>query len=466
MNKVTLHSAKWRRCLEIYKANTDEQTFNSLFAHISFDALDTQEHTVTLGVQSYFIVESLEKDNRLKTLLHSALWREFQDRLKIRYRILTDSTSGITTDVEAAAGPISEAQIDQHTKKVKQTQSDELESRLNEQYTFDNFIQGEANVLLRTIGMSIADNTAQRTFNPLFVYGSSGVGKTHLVNAIGIRYKRYSPEKRVLYVSAHDFKVQYTSAKIENRINDFIYFYQTIDVLIIDDIQLIAGNTATLNAFFHIFNHLKMNKKQVIITCDQAPADVPGLEARLISRFTWGLCEELGKPDEELYRKILEKRIQQNGMQLSQEVINYIVQNISFSIRDLEGILSSLIAYSLVLNRDIDMNIARQVISKTKKTQKTAITIELILDSVCRYYNISQEELVSKCRKANIALVRQLAMYLANKYTKLTISKIGLYIGGRNHATVIHSIKQIQYRQETDQLFRQQVEDLEEDLKH
>ncbi|MDD7304916.1 MAG: chromosomal replication initiator protein DnaA [Bacteroidaceae bacterium] len=466
MSTAPQQSKLWQRCLDIFKANADETTYNGLFAGIVFDTLDEAENIITLRVRSNFIVEQLESNPKLKTLLYRVVWHAFGDSMKIRYRVLTDSTQGITTDVEGLAGTISEGKVNTRTMKVSETVASDLDSRLNEQYTFDTFIEGTGNKLLRSVGMSIAHDLRQDTFNPLFVYGGSGVGKTHLVNAIGVQVKRNFPEKRVLYITAHDFKVQYSTAGAQNRINDFIYFYQTIDVLIIDDIQEISANYKTQGAFFNIFNHLKMNGKKIIMTSDTAPADMPGMEERLITRFKWGLCTELERPDQELCRRILLNKIQQDGLVISNDVVDYISENIIYSIRDLEGVLSSLMAYSLAYNRDVDLSIAKRVIDNTQKRQKKEITVELIMESVCRYFNVSQEDVMSQTRKGNIVLVRQLAMFLANRFTKLTVSKIGLYIGGRTHATVLHSIKHIQAHMNESETFRQQVNEIEEDLKH
>lgn len=466
MSTTSQSYANWQRCLAIFKANAEESIYNGLFAHIVFDTLDEVENIITLRVGSNYIVEQLESNTKNQALLYKVIWYVYGDKTKIRYRVLTDSTQGTTTDIDGLAGSISEGKVDTRTKKVTENVVSELDSRLNEQYTFDTFIEGTGNKLLRSVGISIAKDFHQDTFNPLFVYGGSGVGKTHLVNAIGVQVKRNYPKKNVLYVTAHDFKVQYSTAVAQNRINDFIYFYQTIDVLIIDDIQEISANYKTQGAFFNIFNHLKMNGKKIIMTSDTAPADMPGIEERLITRFKWGLCTELARPDQELCRRILLNKIQQDGLSISDDVVDYISENIIYSIRDLEGVLSSLMAYSLVYNRDVDLSIAKRVIDNTQKRQKKEITVELIMESVCRYFNVSQEDVMSQTRKGNIVLVRQLAMFLANRFTKLTVSKIGLYIGGRTHATVLHSIKNIQAHINENETFRQQVNEIEEDLKH
>lgn len=457
--------AQWEQCLSILKVNIDRQAYDALLANIDFVSLNREENYIYLRVQSSFIYETIEHTKRIRQLLYSVIWSVYKTKLIIRYQILADSTTNTTTNIEGTAGTTVETKINRRTKKVEEVVESELESRLNENYTFDNFIEGNGNKLLRSVGKSIADNPKQTTFNPLFIYGGSGVGKTHLVNAIGIQFKRNFPQKRVLYVTAHDFKVQFMTAKQQNRINDFIYFYQTIDVLIIDDVQEFSGLTGTQQTFFHIFNHLKMNGKQIIMTSDQAPGSMPGMEERLITRFKWGLATELERPDQELCRKILENKIKQDGLQISDEVVDFISHNIVNSIRDLEGIICSLQAHAMALNRDIDLGIAQMVINQSVKAQKKSVTIEKIIDTVCSYYGVSQEDVMSKTRKANIVLVRQLAMYLASKTTKMSTSKIGLYVGGRNHATVLHSIKQIQDRLLTDKAFQQQVEEIEQILR-
>lgn len=452
---------QWERCLEILKVNVEKQDYDTWFAPIVFDSIDMEKKMLVLRVQSYFICETLEREKRFKHLLYNIIWRVYNEKLQIRYRVLTDSTTNTTIDVEGTSGSTAQEEINKRTKKLKQASESELDSQLNENYTFENFIEGTGNKLLRSVGQSIAENPKQTTFNPLFIYGSSGVGKTHLVNAIGIQFKRNFPEKRVLYISANLFKVQYMTARQQNRINDFIYFYQTIDVLIIDDIQEFAGLTGTQQTFFHIFNHLKMNGKQIIMTSDRPPASMPGMEERLLTRFKWGLAAELEKPDHELCRKILLSKIQQEGLNISEEVTDYIAANVTDSIRDLEGTLVSLMAHSLAFNRDIDLKIAQQVVNKTQKAQRKTITIDMILNKTCSYFDVSEDDVMSKSRKANIVVVRQLVMYLASNCTKLTASKIGLHIGGRNHATVLHSVKQIQDRMSTDKTFAQKVAEIE-----
>ena len=455
---------KWAYFLEIIGKNVNGQEFKTWFQPIEFVSFEADRKELLLSVPSAFFFEML--DGQFKKLMYNVMWRVFtKDKdAHITYRI--QKTDDTTIDVETLrTDEKMRKRKDDTFIKPKRNTEDELDSQLNKEYRFENFIEGESNKLPRSVGQSIADNPRQTTFNPLFIYGSSGVGKTHLVNAIGMRIKELYPKNRVLYVGAHQFQVQFTDSYRANTINDFINFYQTIDVLIIDDIQELIGNTGTQNAFFHIFNHLKMNGKQIILTSDRMPASMPGMEERLLTRFKWGLMAELEKPNRELCKRILESKIRHDGLQIPEDVVDYISSNVNESVRDMEGIINSLLAYSSVYNRDIDLSMAEQIVKRTMKRQQKNITLDNIIDKCCEQWKVSQDDVFSKTRKANIVTVRQVAMYLAQKMTKLTASKIGLHIGGRNHATVLHAINQVKDRISTDKAFAKQVSETETSLK-
>jgi chromosomal replication initiator protein len=296
----------------------------------------------------------------------------------------------------------------------------------------------------------------------LFLYGPSGVGKTHLTNAIGTRIKELYPEKRVLYISAHLFQVQYTDSVRTNHFNDFINFYQTIDVLIIDDIQEFAGVTKTQNTFFHIFNHLHQNGKQLILTSDRAPVMLQGMEERLLTRFKWGLIAELEKPDKELRKNILLNKIHRDGLNIPENVINFIAENVDESVRELEGIVNSLLAQSILFKRDIDMNLAERIIRKAVRIiENKPITVDEIITKVCEHYKIDESVLHTKSRKREIVQIRQVAMYLAKKHTDISTSKIGYLIGKRDHATVIHACKIMKDLVEIDKDVKTEIEEIE-----
>ena len=337
----------------------------------------------------------------------------------------------------------------------------DFNSQLNTSYNFDTFIEGESNRLARSVGEAISKNPA-KTFNPLFIFGPSGCGKSHLVNAIGLKIKELHPDLRVLYVSAHLFMVQWTDAVRKNMRNDFIAFYQTIDVLIIDDIHELSGKQDTQNTFFHIFNHLHLNKKQIILTADRPPIDILGLEERLLTRFKWGLQAEIEKPTKELRYSILKAKVTKEGLDIPENIISYISDNVDDSIRDLEGFINSLMAYSVVDNCNIDMSLVKKIMPrfKVKVRSEQAITFESICNVVCEHFKISVETLVSRTRKQPISYIRQLTMYLASSMTNESIVQIGKKLGGRNHATIIHAISNIRSLTTTDKRTRQDIETL------
>ncbi len=339
-----------------------------------------------------------------------------------------------------------------------------LRSNLNPGYTFDTFVEGGSNKLARAVALSIAEKPGQITFNPFFLYGPSGVGKTHLVNALGLHLKELYPDKRVLFVSANLFKTQYTDSVIHNTSNDFINFYQSIDVLIIDDIQEIT-TAKTQQAFFHIFNHLQQNRRQLIITCDRPPVLFEGIEERMLTRFKWGMVAEMEKPDTKLRKDILESKIKRDGLSFPAEVVQYIAQNVESSVRELEGIVNGIMAYSVVDNCDIDLQLTARVVARIVNLEKKELTVDDIVAAVCQHYGTKQRDIFSKSRKQNIVQARQLAIYLSHKYTELSYTQLGRSFGGRDHSTILHSCNQIVRRMSVDKMFRHEVEELEAILK-
>ena len=345
---------KWRRCLDFISHNVAPDSYSTWFTPIVFEGI--KKNVAVLRVPSQFFYEYIEE--HFIGYLRAAIKREFGEKINIGYNIVTDSINNINATALDNKGAVNiERRPETDGDKTPSflsglEQYEEIESRLNPNYTFENFIEGESNKLPRSIGLAIADNPGQKTFNPFFIYGSSGVGKTHLLNAIGIRIKEKTPAKRVLYVSAHLFLIQYSDATRRNLRNDFLHFYQSIDVLLIDDIQEIAGETrkATQQAFFHIFNHLQQTGHQLIMTSDRPPVELEGVEERLLTRFKWGLVAELYKPDVKLARKILINKMHNDGLVFPKDVIDYIAVNASQNIRDLEGVINAILAYSEVYN--------------------------------------------------------------------------------------------------------------------
>ncbi len=465
MNGIT-NKEKWDQCVEYIRQNIDAQQFKVWIEPISFVSFDDTRRELKIGVPSQFVYEYIEKN--LATLFRDAILKCFGTQVRLFYKVLVDRSNHLTQELAGNAvttAPNTASQPSSKTNSPATKPVEEFDSRLMTEYNFDNFIEGESNLLPRSVGMSIADNPKQKTFNPLFIYGHSGVGKTHLVNAIGMKLKENFPEKRVLYVTAHLFHIQFVDANLKNKTNDFIMFYQQIDVLIIDDIHEFIGMPKTQNTFFHIFNHLKQNGKQIILTCDRAPADIQGMEERLLTRFKWGLLAELGQPNEQLRHDILESKIRRDGLKIPKNVIDFISANITESVRELEGVVTSLMAYSIVYNRGIDLSLAERIVKNATRIENKPITVEDIMSQVCAYCNVKKADIYTASRKANIVEVRQISMYLAHKYTKLSTSKIGALVGNRNHTTVIHSVKTVENQLNTDAKFKQKVEEIEKNVK-
>lgn len=449
--------------MEMFRSNVSEQQYQTWFSPMRIKSYDAVQKELAVYIPSQFFFEYLEE--HFRRLIHITISRFFGADVTLSYEVevadnvTVNQESDSNMVPEAAPSPLAANQSPQLAQAVGMAA--DLDSQLNVHQSFSNFIEGTSNKLPRSVGQAIAEHPEQQTFNPLFVYGPSGVGKTHLVNAIGMRTKELHPEKRVLYLSAHLFMVQFTDARRRNVFNDFMHFYQSIDMLIVDDVQELAGMTATQNAFFHIFNHLRQNGKQIIMTCDRPPVSLQGMEERLITRFKSGLMAEMEKPEEPLRRSILHSIVKHDGLSIPDEVVNYISHNVTGSVRELEGIVHSLLAYSVVYSKDIDLEFAQRILAGRIKIEKKDITIDQIISCTCEHYNVKEEEIFGKSRKANVVTVRQMSMYLAHKHTKLTASKIGIYVGNRDHATVLHGIKTIDGRLKIEQKLRQDLEELE-----
>ena len=341
----------------------------------------------------------------------------------------------------------------------------EIDSQLDLHKSFSNYIEGDSNKLPRSIGLSIAEHPNTTQFNPMFIYGPSGCGRTHLINAIGLKIKQLYPQKRVLYISARLFQVQYTNSVLNNTTNDFIGFYQTIDVLIVDDIQEWITSIKTQDTFFHIFNHLFMNGKRIVLACDRPPVELKGMNDRLLTRFSCGLIAELEKPNIQLCIDILNSKIKRDGLNIPDEVVQFIAQTANGSVRDLQGIINSLLAYSVVYNSNVDMRLAERVIKRAVKTDDEPLTIDEILDKVCAHFNVTTNAVNSRSRKQDIVLARQVSMYLAQKFTKMPAKRIGKLVGGRDLSTVLHSCSQIEKRLEVDKGFNAELSSIENSFK-
>ena len=452
---------KWGQCLAIIKDNIGEQAYKSWFAPITVYGFE--ENTLTLGVPSSFFCEYLEK--HYLDLIEKVLMRVFGAGIKLMYHVGIVKEPSASIDISAKQQR-SGVRFSKNIPDIfKQNVYEDLDPQLNSNYTFENFYPGVSNMLARTAGLTISQAPGKTAFNPLFIHGESGVGKTHLMQAIGRQIKECNPKSRVLYISSHLFQLQFVNATRSNTVPDFINFYQSIDVLLIDDIQDLADKTQTQNTFFHIFNHLHQNSKQLILSADRPPVSLGGILPRLISRFKWGLLAEVERPDYELRYNILKNKIKHDGLPISDEVIEFVARNVSDNVRDLEGVLASLMFRATALNREISLDLAEKVLSTSVNIEKKQITIELIQEKVCDYYNMDVKLLQAKTRKREIVQARQISMYLAKKYTDCSLAKIGSMLGKKDHATVLHACKTISDLMEIDKTIKSNVDEIESMLR-
>jgi chromosomal replication initiator protein len=458
------HQALWSRCLELIRQNVSEQQYKTWFEPIVFESFSEADATLLVQVPSAYFCEYLEQ--HYVRLMYWALTNSFKVSVRLKYRIVTDKTNALTTDVDSDGPavidtPETTTRANKAPTVLDAAPRQELNPQLDQHKTFQTFIEGDSNKLPRTVGLSIAEHPGKSTFNPFFVFGPSGCGKTHLINAIGLKCKETYPQKRVLYVSARLFQVQYTDAVRQNTTNDFINFYQSIDVLIVDDIQEWATSPKTLDTFFHIFDHLFRLGKQIILASDRPPVDLNGVKDRLLTRFACGLIAELEKPNPQLCIDILNAKCRRDGLKIPATVIEFIAETANGSVRDLEGVVNSLMAYSIVYNSAIDMRLAERVIKRAVKIDDKPLTIDDILEKVCQHYNVAQQHVFSKSRKRDYVQVRQVSMYLAQKDTKMPAGRIGQLIGNRDHSTVIHSCNTIEKRLKVDKAFSAEISSIE-----
>ena len=461
--------ALWDNSLLLIKDSVTEQQYNTWFKPIVFESYKPSTKTLLVQVPSPFVYEYLEQN--FVDLLSKVLHRNFGEGIRLTYRVVTDKEHKLSQDIEAdpddadMAKQARERAQQPAAQPVAPHQQEDIDTQLDPKLTFNNYMEGDSNKLPRSVGLSIAEHPNTTQFNPMFIYGPSGSGKTHLVNAIGLKAKQMYPQKRVLYVSARLFQTQYTDAVLHNASNDFINFYQSIDMLIVDDIQEWAGKAKTLNTFFHIFNHLFRNGKRIILASDRPPVELKDMPDRLLTRFSCGLVCELEKPNIQLCVDILSNKIRRDGLKIPVDVISFIAQTCNGSVRDLQGAINGLLAYSIVYNSSIDIRLAERVIKRAVKLDDKPLTIDDIVETVCHHYNVTVTAVNSKSRKRDYVVARQVTMYLAQKYTKMPASRIGKLVGNRDHSTVIHSCSKVEERLKIDAGFSDELVSIENGLK-
>ena len=465
----------WENCLDFIKDNIQPQAYKTWFEPIVAVKLDN--HALSIQVPSKFFYEWLEE--HYVKILKVALTKELGVNAKLVYIIKMENTYGnkqpFTEKIPSSnRTAVYSQQVDIPLKNknpelknpfvIPGIRNVKIESQLNPIYTFENFLEGDSNRLARNASIAVANKPGGTSFNPLLIFGDVGLGKTHLAHAIGVDIKDKYPEKTVLYISAEKFTQQYIESVKKNNRNDFIHFYQIIDILIIDDVQFLSGKSGTQDVFFHIFNHLHQNGKQVILTSDKAPVDMQDIEQRLLSRFKWGLSAELQNPDFETRVSIVKNKLYRDGVEMPEEIIEYLAKHITTNVRELEGAIISLIAQSSFNKKEITLSLAKEIVEKFVKNTKREVSIDYIQKVVSDYFQMDVDTLQSKTRKRHIVQARQLAMFFAKKFTKASLASIGSQIGKRDHATVLHACKTVDNLSTTDKQFRKYVEDLTKKL--
>jgi chromosomal replication initiator protein len=465
----------WENCLRIIKDNVSSQSFKTWFEPIK--PIKLQNNVLTIQVPSQFFYEWLEE--HYITLLRKTLKNELGADGRLEYSIIMENNANSskpytvkipTNSKKSLSNPSISMPLDISSNAIRNPfvipglKKVNVESQLNPAYSFENFVEGDCNRLARSAGYAVANKPGGTAFNPLLIYGGVGLGKSHLAQSIGIQVKNLFPNKTVLYVSADRFMTQYIDSVRNNDQNDFIHFYQMIDVLIIDDIQFFSGKEKTQDVFFHIFNHLHQSGKQLVLTSDKPPVEMIGIEPRLLSRFKWGLAADLQAPDLETRIAILEKKLYVDGIEVPKDVIEYLAYSITNNIRELEGALTSLLAQSTLNKKAITLDLAKSMIDKFVKNTTREVSIDFIQKVVSDYFDLPIDLMKSKTRKREVVQARQIAMYFSKSLTKSSLANIGMHCGGKDHATVLHACRTVNNLMDTDKKFRSYIEELEKKI--
>ncbi len=465
----------WNKCLEVIRDNINPQSFKTWFEPIN--PLKLENNVLTIQVPSQFFYEWLEE--HYVSLLRKTIRHFLGPDGRLEYSIIVEnnldegrkysiniptSSKEINTRNPAVNMPINIGKSVPNPFVIPGIKKINIDSQLNASYTFDNFVEGDCNRLSRAAGYAVATKPGQTAFNPLLLYGGVGLGKTHLAQAIGNETKSQHPNKIVLYVSSEKFINQFIDAIKNNTVNDFISFYQLIDVLIVDDIQFFSGKEKTQDHFFHVFNHLHQSGKQIVLTSDRPPKDLKGVEERLLSRFKWGLSADLQTPSYQTRIAILKNKMYKDGIELPYDVIEYIAHNIKSNVRELEGALISLLAQSSLNKREVDLDLAKQMLKNFVKNVGREISIDSIQKLVCAHLSVNIELLKAKTRKREIVQARQISMFFAKELTKSSLKTIGLHFGGRDHSTVIHAVQTVNDLISIDKEFRKNIEEIKKKI--
>jgi len=457
----------WDKCLDLIKSQIPGMTFETWFKVIV--PLEFDGASIKLLVPNNFFYEYI--DQHYSFLIKNSLQKVFNKELDIYYEINNEAIEAIA-EAKFVDEPLPVAQTLVEPKRTKSPEEERYEqlekqynkTKLNPKYTFENFVRGENNQLAHAAALAISQNPAATAFNPFFVYGGTGLGKTHLIQAIGNKFLENNKTKKIVYISSENFTVDFIDAVTANTINEFSNYYKTVDVLIIDDIQFLSGKEKTQDLFFHIFNTLHQSGKQIILSSDKPPRELKGLNERLISRFSWGLTADVQPPDLETRIAILQKKIADYKVNIPKEVINFVAANITSNVRELEGALNKLVAFASLNNNIVDLNLANNVVRELNNNIKVTVTIDSINKVVAKHLGISEDKLRDKTRKKEIVFARMIAIYLAKELTKNTLKSIGLHFGGRDHTTVIHAIETITENLKKDAKLKQLIDTLRNEI--
>jgi len=455
-----MHVQTWGNCLHYIQKQIPSQSFKTWFEPIRPLALSG--NVLTIQVPSQFFYEWLEEN--YVQLLSLAVKNQIGEDGRLEYSVVMDQ-SDKSNQLSTSAASSQRNGISDKYKNPEFYNELNSHSNLNVNYLFDNFIEGDCNRFPRSAGYAVAKNPGATSFNPMFLYGGVGLGKTHLVQAIGNKIKNQHADKKIVFTPSEKFTNQFIEALKNNNIQDFISYYRNVDVLILDDVQFFKNKEKTQEIFFHIFNHLHQNGKQIIMTSDRSPKDLPGLEERLISRFKWGITSELTLPDFETRMAIIKKKLQTDGISIPNEVLEYIAYTVDTNIRELEGVMVSLIAHASLADMEIDLELAKKILKHIVKEIDSEVGIDYIQKTVSDYFKVEQGDLKAKTRKKEIVIARQVAMYFSKDYTNHSLKSIGYHFGGRDHSTVIHAVQSVNDMLDTDAKFRFSVDELKKKLK-
>lgn len=459
-------TAAWDKCLGIIKSRIGEKGYNTWFRPII--PLEIVGSSLKIQVPSQFFYEWLEE--HYVAVLKEAIDTVLGVNGKLEYSIVVDkgnqTNKPYVVNYQASnhrRNPVQEQKTVSNTRNPFDLQpfdSVTFKTQLNPKFTFDNMVEGECNRLGRSAGIAVANKPGLTSFNPLFIFGEVGQGKTHVAQAIGNKVTDNNAGKVVLYVQSEKFANQAIEAFKNNSVQEFANYYLQVDVLILDDVQFLCGKARTQELFFHIFNHLHQNGKQIVLTSDCAPNELNGLEERLISRFKWGLSAEMTQPDFETRMAIIYKRLEADGVVMPQEVIEYLAYSVETNVRELEGVIISLIAQASLNKREIDLDLAKNALHRIVKNIDVEVNIDYIQKFVSNYFDTPVDLMKGKTRKREVVVPRQVSMYLTKEFTNMSLKSIGYHFGNRDHSTVIHAIKTVNDMMDTDQKFYSLMQDV------